>query len=87
MKECVRAVRETTAARLHCATPLLFVYDIVTPETPFRDLKFVLDAARKPLEDISHFLEAYGLEAHLRFKKAEEHRAPRCEDWWSSVYD
>ena len=87
LKECVRAVRETTAARLHCATPLLFVYDLVTPETPFRDLKFVLDAARKPLEDISHFLETYGLEAHLRFKKAEEHRAPRCEDWWSSVYD
>ena len=87
LKECVRAVRETTAARLHCATPLLFVYDIVTPGTPFRDLKFVLDAARKPLEDISHFLETYGLEAHLRFKKAEEHRAPRCEDWWSSVYD
>ena len=87
LKECVRAVRETTAARLYCAAPLLFVYDIVTPETPFSELKYVLDAARRPLEDTPHFRETYGLEARLRFKRAEEHRAPRCEDWWSAVYD
>ena len=48
-------------------------------------MKYVLDAARKPLSDTSNFEEGYGLPRRLVFKRAEA-RVSKPQNWWS-VYE
>ena len=85
LKQCVAALREVTAARFYTAQHLQFVYDIVSPDTSFDNLKYVLDAARKPLSDTSNFAEVYGLPRLLVFKRAEA-RVSKPPKWWG-VYE
>ena len=81
LKQCVAALREATAARFYTHQHLQFVYDIVSSDTCFDNMKYVLDAARKPLIDISIFEEVYGLPRRLVFKRAEP-RVSRTQNWW-----
>ena len=60
LKQCVAALREVTAARFYTAQHLQFVYDSVSHDTCFNNMKYVLDAARKPLLDTCTFEEVYG---------------------------
>ena len=85
LRQCVAALREATASRFYTDQHLQFVYDIVTPDTCFANLKYVLDAARKPLSDTSIFEEVYGLPRRLIFKRAEP-RVSRPQNWWR-VYE
>ena len=82
LKQCVAALREVTAARFYTAQHLQFVYDIVSPDTSFDNMKYVLDAARKPLLDTSNFEEVYGLPRLLVFKRAAA-RVSKPHNWWS----
>ena len=66
---------------------LQFVYDVCTVDTPFVDLKFVIDAGRPPLQGLDDdcFESAYGLSRSLRYR-ANELRARDISDMWASVY-
>ena len=74
-------------ASLKKGAALQFVYDACTVDTPFADLKFVLDAGRDPLQefDDGNFQSTYGLPRKLRFKQSEP-RARYISDMWASVY-
>ena len=73
--------------RIDLRQSLHFVYDLVTPTTPFADLKFTLDAGRSPMRDLPNelFQEIYGLSKELRFKRAER-REVKPTDLWSILY-
>ena len=47
----------------------------------FDQLKYVLDAGRKPLDIAYNFREAFGLDRTLAFRIAEP-RVARPQDWW-----
>ena len=51
--------------------------------TPMRfdQLKYVLDAGRKPSDVAYNFREAFGLDRTLAFRIAEP-RVARPQDWW-----
>ena len=56
--------------------PILFVYDIVKCDSPFRHLRYVLDAGRPPLQEHladEHFLIEFSIPRRLSFIP----RAPR----------
>ena len=73
--------------RINSRQSLHFVYDLVTPTTPFSDLMFTLDAGRSPMRDLPNelFHEIYGLGKELRFKPAER-REVKPTDLWSILY-
>ena len=56
---------------------------IILSSTRFDQLKYVLDAGRKPLDIERDFREAFGLDRVLRFRVAEP-RVPKPQDWWSA---
>ena len=84
LKQCVAASRDATAAGFYTHQHLQFVYDIVSPDTSFDNMKYVIDA-RKQLSDTSNFEEVYGLPRRLVFKRAEA-RVSKPQNWWS-VYE
>ena len=73
--------------RIDTRQSLHFVYDLVTPTTPFSEMKFTLDAGRSPMRDLPNeiFQEIYGLSKELRFKPAEK-REVKPTDLWSILY-
>jgi len=87
LKKAFRAAQKSSAMRLYAAAPLMYVYDLVPADTPFADLKYVLDAGRIPLEACgsASFLEKYGLDRVLVFRPAEPRVAQRQDLW--SVYE
>ena len=58
---------EAYVARASQNKGLLFVWDLVSLETRFSALKFVLDAGRSPLQNYSDFETVYGLPRRLQF--------------------
>lgn len=66
---------------------LSFVFDFIACTREWQHLRFVLDAARRPLPDIpdNDFYECYGLPRRLRFT-AYEKRQTRQSDWWADLY-
>ena len=62
---------EKQAARIQTGSPLLNVFDFVSPSAPFEALRFVLDARRSPLAAGSdrEFEERYGLPTQLSFTR------------------
>ena len=62
-QEAYRLAAENHNARLSGGMPLLFVWDLVPCGAPFDALKFVVDAARPPLDKLpdAEFFKTYGL--------------------------
>jgi hypothetical protein len=87
IKDATRTAWSSVQADLRNGAALHFVYDVCMVETPFTDLKFVLDAGRNPLRELDedNFEGAYGIARTLRFK-ASEPRARNLSDMWASVY-
>ena len=81
LKKSLACLKESIAARLYTQSQLQFVYDIVSPDTPFEKLTYVIDAARKPLSSTRRFFEVYGLHRTLFFKRAER-RVSKPQNWW-----
>ena len=85
LKQCVNELKECVAVRLSTNNKLSFVYDIVGADAPLTELRFVLDAGRRPLTLTSRFFETYGVHRSLLFKRFEGHvSTPR--NWWA-VYE
>ena len=90
MKPIFRALEAVDAnvrRRLRHKTHVHFIYDVVPMSTQLKDLRFVLDAGRQPLQSVADeaFREAYGLDKTLTFKNAVP-RERKPSDLWSTLY-
>lgn len=83
--DAVRVALEAHVARSSFGNPLHFVWDIVGTEAPFKDLKYILDAARPPLSERPDFEEIYGLPRHLTFS-TQKMREPTEMNLFEGVY-
>ena len=83
----IEAVDRNIYQRLAGKAGLQFVYDIVSPTTPFQKLRFTMNAGKKPLWNLDdeNFLSVYGLQKKLTFKIAEP-RETVSTDLWSILY-
>ena len=84
-----KLVSDTQASRLHYHVPLLFVYDFVTCEASFDNLRFVLDAGRPPLTSVlceKHFIDIFGLPRKLSFDTQHSYASRSPIKWWDGVY-
>ena len=67
---------EIHAMRTTTGHSVMYLWDMVTPEAPgLETLKYVLDAARPPLQDCPEFEKKYGISRYLTFSR-QEHRVP-----------
>ena len=66
----LEAVDVNVRRRLRHKTHVHFIYDMVPMTTQLKDLRFVMDAGRQPLQSVADeaFQEAYGLDKTLTFK-------------------
>ena len=84
-----KLVSDAQASRLHSQVPILFVYDFVTCEASFDNLRFVRDAGRPPLAEglcDKHFLETHGLPRKLEFDSHMTFASRSATNWWKGVY-
>ena len=83
----IEEVDRNISKRLESKEGLQFVYDLVNPNTPFQNLKFTMNAGKKPLWNLDEekFLAVYGLSKRLTFKMAEQ-RETSPTDLWSILY-
>ena len=92
MKSSPHAAKSLVDNRIHtqlsCGQKLSFVYDFVDAARTLDTLNFVMNAAHRPLRDISEgeFLEVYGLPPRLSFTPAAE-RDPSEHNYWGEIYD
>ena len=92
MKSSPHAAKSLVDNRIHTqlsrGQKLSFVYDFVSAERTLDTLNFVMNAAQRPLRDISEgeFLEVYGLPPRLSFTPAAE-RVLSDHDYWGALYD
>ena len=87
LMQCLQTVHATVCANLQEKQHLLFLYDVISCGTVV-NMKFVVDAARFPLdEDLTDaaFERKYGLNKTLQFKCAEPRMHVKT-DWWSAIY-
>ena len=87
LKKTVRPARSDVRAHQNARNEIHFVYDVCTVATPLADLRYILDAGRPPLGDLSEeaFRPAFGFDRDLRFKH-DAQRARMPSDWWGAVY-
>ena len=82
-----RVAVEAHAARASVGERLHFVWDMIACDAPMASLKFVLDAARRPLSDRpgTDFDKIYGLPRFLRFEQQQPRMQVRV-DLFEGVY-
>ena len=88
LKAVAAEARTNVSHQLKDETPLQFVYDFCSVDADFESLEFVLDAGRRPLEDLdaASFKQKYSLPRKLSLSCSEARRRV-LSDWWSAVYD
>ena len=84
-RDCYKVCVEAQTVRCNAGKPLLFVWDMVTPEAPFDSMKYVIDAARPPLEDCKNFEAKYGIPRRISFAPRDM-RPPMAMDLFAGVY-
>ena len=74
------------AARTSAGNHLHFVWDLVTTDCEFANLKFVQDAGHPPLDSNADFEELYGLSRKLQFQRRGKREVGVEMNLWEEVY-
>lgn len=94
----LKALPKKVALDIRCAVDLVLaqqsgddlrlVYQVVKENTTFEQLGWILDAGRKPLEQLQpdEFQEKYSLPRYLAFRPREPREAV-VKDFWTGIYD
>ena len=83
----INILRENISTRVIAKKPLMYVYDFMCCDSAFEDLRYVLDAAKSPLQmlDDERFKAVYGLDRRLEFRQRKP-RPQASSDWWTDIY-